>query len=192
MDHGAKWDHGANCYRRFLNGDDSGMVEIIDIYKDGLILYLNGFAGNIQTAEEWMEEVFVKLVIKKPHFRGKCSFKTWLYTIGRNVALDALRRSLKLPEVSMEDSLIDSADEGENLEQAYLRQERKIVVHRALRKIKSEYRQVLYLLFFEQFDNGEIAQIMKKSKRQIENLIYRAKMSLKSELEREGFIYEEY
>lgn len=185
-------DHGADSYLRFLNGDDNGIVEIIDMYKDGLILYLNGFAGNIQTAEEWMEEVFVKLVIKKPHFRGKCSFKTWLYTIGRNVALDVLRRSSKLPEVPMEDSLIGSADEEANLEQAYLRQERKIVVHRALRKIKSEYRQVLYLLFFEEFDNGEIAQIMKKSKRQIENLIYRAKMSLKSELEREGFINEEY
>ncbi len=31
---------------------------------------------------------------------------------------------------------------------------------------------------------------MKKSKRQIENLVYRAKMSLKSELDKEGFIYE--
>lgn len=192
MAHSANWDHGANCYRRFLNGDDSGIVEIIDIYKDGLILYLNGFAGNIPTAEDWMEEVFVKLVIKKPRFWEKCSFKTWLYTIGRNVALDALRHRSKLPEVSMDDGLFDSADEEVNLEQAYLKQERKIVVHRALRKIKSEYRQVLYLSFFEQFDNGEIAQIMKKSKRQIENLIYRAKMSLKSELEREGFVYEEY
>lgn len=185
-------DNGAVSYHRFLDGDDNGIVEIIENYKDGLILYLNGFAGNIQTAEEWMEEVFVKLVIKKPRFMGKCSFKTWLYTIGRNVALDALRRRSRFSEVALDDSLSDGADEEVNLERAYLRQERKIVVHRALRNIKSEYRQVLYLLFFEQFDNGEIAQIMKKSKRQIENLIYRAKMSLKSELEREGFIYEEY
>lgn len=39
-------DNGQN-YRRFLDGDDSGLVEIIREYKDGLILYLNGFVGNI-------------------------------------------------------------------------------------------------------------------------------------------------
>ena len=32
---------------------------------------------------------------------------------------------------------------------------------------------------------------MKKNNRQIENLVYRAKMSLKSELDKEGFKYEE-
>ena len=32
---------------------------------------------------------------------------------------------------------------------------------------------------------------MHKSRRQIENLVYRAKQSLKSELEKEGFVYEE-
>lgn len=138
-----------------------------------------------------MEDVFVKLVTKRPRFWGKSSFKTWLYTIGRNVAIDYLRRSSKIHEASM-DEFYDIADEEANLEQAYIKQERKIFVHRALQKIKPEYRQVLYLLFFEQFDNDEVAQIMKKSKRQVENLVYRAKMSLKSELEKEGLIYEEY
>ncbi len=38
--------------------------------------------------------------------------------------------------------------------------------------------------------NEQIAAVMKKSKRQIENLIYQAKRSLKSELEQEGFHYE--
>jgi RNA polymerase sigma-70 factor (ECF subfamily) len=32
---------------------------------------------------------------------------------------------------------------------------------------------------------------MGKSKKQIENLVYRAKLSLKSELEKEGFVYED-
>jgi hypothetical protein len=38
---------------------------------------------------------------------------------------------------------------------------------------------------------GKIASIMKKSRRQIENLLYNAKASLKTELERRGFAYEE-
>ncbi len=64
-------------------------------------------------------------------------------------------------------------------------------MHKALAKLKPEYQQVLYLIFFEDFSNTEAATVMKKNNRQIENLVYRAKMSLKSELDKEGFKYEE-
>lgn len=49
-------DNGASSYRRFLEGDDSGIVEIIRDYKDGLILFLNRYVNNIHTAEELAEE----------------------------------------------------------------------------------------------------------------------------------------
>ncbi len=52
-------DNGASSYRRFLAGDDTGIVEIIRIYKDGLILYLNGYLNNIYEAEEVMEDIFL-------------------------------------------------------------------------------------------------------------------------------------
>ena len=68
--------------------------------------------------------------------------------------------------------------------------ERKIVVHKAISSLKTEYRQVLWLCFFEELSNEEVAQIMGKSKRQIENLVYRAKQTLKSVLDKEGFEYE--
>ena len=45
-------DNGASSYRRFLEGDDSGIVEIIRDYKDGLIFFLNRYVNNIHTAEE--------------------------------------------------------------------------------------------------------------------------------------------
>ena len=32
-------DNGASSYRRFLEGDDNGIVEIIRDYKDGLIFF---------------------------------------------------------------------------------------------------------------------------------------------------------
>lgn len=183
-------DNGASSYRRFLAGDDNGMVEIIRDYKDGLILYLHGFTGNIHTAEELMEDTFVKLAIKKPSFSGKCTFKTWLYTIGRRVAIDFFRHSAKHPTASMEECY-DLADDADSLEQAYIKEERKIIVHRALQRLQPDYRQVLYLIYFEDFTNAEAAAVVKKSKRQIENLLYRAKASLKSELNKEGFLYED-
>lgn len=62
------------------------------------ILYLNGFVNNIFTAEELTEETFFKLITKKPRFTAKYSFKTWLYTIGRNVAIDYIRHNSKLSD----------------------------------------------------------------------------------------------
>ena len=37
----------ADRYRRYLDGDDNGIVEIIDIYHEGLTLYLNSIVDNI-------------------------------------------------------------------------------------------------------------------------------------------------
>lgn len=52
-------------------------------------------------------------------------------------------------------------------------------------------RQVLWLLYFEGMSGTDAAIIMKKNSRQISNLVYRAKSALKSELDKEGFVYEE-
>ena len=41
-------DNGASSYRRFLEGDDDGIVQIIKEHKDGLMLYLNNFVINTQ------------------------------------------------------------------------------------------------------------------------------------------------
>ena len=183
-------DNGASSYRRFLGGDDQSIVEIIKDYKDGLMLYLNGFVQNIHVAEELTEDTVVKLVVKRPRFSGKSTFKTWLYTIGRNVAMDSLRKAAKLPTVSM-DALSLYASEEENVERNYIRTEQKIQLHQALKKLNTDYRSVLYLTYFEEFNHAQVAAVMKKSKKQVENLVYRAKLSLKSELEKEGFVYEE-
>lgn len=61
-------DNGASSYRRFLDGDDKGLAEIVRDYRDGLILYLHGIVDNISVAEELMEETFFKIVTKKPKF----------------------------------------------------------------------------------------------------------------------------
>lgn len=184
-------DNGASSYRRFRDdGDESGLVEIIRDYKDGLILYLNSFVGNIHTAEELAEDTFVLLGIKKPKDKGKGSFRTWLYTIGRNVAIDYLRRNSNRTEISI-DECSELVSEEQDLELSYIREERKITVHRAMRKLKSEYRQILWLIYFEGFSNKEAAAVMKKSVHNVETLVYRARRSLKSQLEMEGFVYEE-
>lgn len=182
-------DNGASSYRRFLEGDDSGIVEIIRDYKDGLILFLNRYVNNIHTAEELAEDTFFRIVTRKPRFVEKYSFKTWLYTIGRNIAINHVKHFGKVASIPFEDLESIRSDE-DALEQSYIREEQKIMLHKVLSKIKYDYSQVLYLKFFEDLTNEQIAVVMKKTKRQIENLIYQAKQSLKSELDKEGFQYE--
>ncbi|MDE5737976.1 MAG: RNA polymerase sigma factor [Oscillospiraceae bacterium] len=180
-------DNGASSYRRFLNGDDSGMIELIRDYKDGLVLYLNSLTNNLDDAEDLMEDTFFKLAVKKPKFYGRSSFKTWLYAIGHNLAMDFLRKKSKISEISIYDC--DRIASHEDIERNYIREEQKITIHKALSHMKPEYRQVICLIYFEEFDIQETAKIMRKSKRQISNMLYQAKNSLRRELEKEGFIY---
>ena len=183
-------DNGASSYRRFLDGDDSGLAELVRDYKDGLILYLNGFVQNMHTAEELMEDTFFKLMVKKPRFREKYTFKTWLYTIGRNIALDHLRRNARQTLLSPEELALHRA-EAYDLERAYLTEERKVILHRALDKIHPEYKQIVWLIYFEELSSQEAAAALGKTPRQAANLLYRAKSALRSQLEKEGFVYEE-
>lgn len=182
-------DNGAGNYRRFLDGDDEGIVEIIRDYKNGLMLYLNTYVKNIHIAEDLMEDTFVRLVTKKPHFSNKSSFKTWLYSIGRNIAIDYIRKNSKVSEISTEELSVILSDETDLL-QEYIKEEQKIAVHNALKQINAQYSKILYLIYFEDFNLKETASIIKKTYKQTENLLYRAKQSLKSQLEKEGVVYE--
>ena len=182
-------DNGASSYRRFLDGDDAGIVEIVRDYKDGLILYLNGYVGNIFIAEELAEDTFFRLITKKPRYWGKSTFRSWLYAIGRNVAVDYIRHNSKMIHTPIED-MENYLSEEQSLEQSYIKEERKIMVHKALSELATDYKAVLWLVFFEGFSNKEAAVALKKNDRQMKNLLYRAKQSLKSKLEKEGFDYE--
>ena len=183
-------DNGASSYRRFREeGDASGLAEIIRDYKDGLILYLSSLVGDVRTAEELAEDTFVLLGTKKPRDKGKSSFRTWLYRIGHNVAVDYLRRTRK-GDVPL-DECAELTDEERDLEASYLRDERKQAVHHALRQLKPEYRQALWLIYFEGFSCQEAATVLKKSVHSVETLLYRARNALRLQLQSEGFEYED-
>ena len=180
-------DNGASSYSRYLVGDDSALGDIVREYKDGLTIYLNSFANNIHDAEELMEETFFKLAYKKPKYTGKSSFKTWLFSIGRNLAIDYLRRMKKKGDTSLDECY--ELNSGLDIEENYIKEEQKLMIHRALKKLRSQYSQAICLTYIEGFSNSEAACIMHKSSRQMTNLLYQAKKALREELEKEGIKY---
>lgn len=180
-------DNGASSYSRYLAGDDSALGDIVREYKDGLMLYLNSLINNIHDAEELMEETFYKLAYKKPRFSGKSSFKTWLYSIGRNLALDHLRRTKKKKHASLEECY--ELRSVTDIEGNYIKEEEKLMMHKALKNLRIQYSQAICLIYIEGFSNSEAATIMHKTSRQMTNLLYQAKKALREELEKEGISY---
>ena len=85
-------------------------------------------------------------------------------------------------EVSYEEDL---------LEISYLKKEQKINLHKAIKNLKPDYASVIYLTYFEGFSNKETAKIMNNSLHNIETLLFRARKSLKTNLNEEDFGYEE-
>ena len=120
----------ATLYEQFLAGDQMALAELIEQYKDGLILYLKGIVGDYPTAEELAIDTFVKLGIKRPKYNGSASFKTWLYTIAGNLAKDALRRRARLREAPIEE--VDAVGEWNEPEQRVLCAERNQELYTAL------------------------------------------------------------
>ena len=182
-------DSGSSSYRRFLDGDETGLVEIIRDYKDGLILYINSIVNDIHIAEELTEDTFVRLVIRRPADKGGSSFKTWLYTMGRNRAIDYLRHSKRRKEVSLEACTDDTVAEN-SIEEWYFREEKRRAVHRALGRLQPDYQQVLWLIYFEDFSYKQAAKVMKKKVHAIEMLASRARKALSEELRKEGYTSE--
>jgi RNA polymerase sigma-70 factor (ECF subfamily) len=130
------------------------------------------------------------LVVKKPKFTPKHSFKTWLFTIGRNRALNALRFHSKVITTDKADVLHLQKEEL-NIEKAYIKKEEQILLHQCIQRLLPQYREVLYLSYFEMLTVKEIATVTKRNNKQITNLLFRAKEALKDQLLKEGFDYEE-
>ena len=179
-------NNGASSYHRFLNGDESGFEEIVNEYSKNLLYFINGFVSNMTIAEDLMEDVFVDLIVHKNRYGGKSSFKTYLFAVARNKAVDYIRKNKKEVTLTFEDS-----SDMEELITSIIKTEKNKAVAKALEGINREYKTVLMLIYFEDMSYEDISKILKKSNRQVKNIAYSARKSLKAILEKEGFHYEE-
>ncbi len=174
-------DNGESSYRRFLDGDESALREILDMYSENLIFFINRYVNNISVAQELSEDVFVEILLHKKRYNFKTSLKTYLFTIGRNKAVSYVRRCARKPEYAYE--YIENEADRKNLEDDFIKKEQERALHEALGRLNSDYKTVLHLVYFENMSAEEAAAVMKKNKKQIENLLYRAKQALRKELE---------
>ncbi|HBB19905.1 MAG TPA: RNA polymerase subunit sigma-24 [Ruminococcus sp.] len=177
-------DNGASSYRRFLNGDNDAFVQLVREFSDGLTLFINTIINDMHIAEEAADDVFIRLYADKPKFREGCSFKTWLYAIGRNTALNYLKKIRRRQYAPLED--ISYFSDETDIESEYISDERNKAIHQCIKALYADHAQVLFLIYFEGLTNQEAARVMGKTSRQVTQLLYRAKIALKEEMARRG------
>ncbi len=77
---------------RFQSGDEGAYIELVNRYKDRLINFVYQFLGDIEQAEDVVQDTMLKLYEKKHYYREIAKFSTWIYTIARNLANTELRK----------------------------------------------------------------------------------------------------
>ena len=180
-------DNGESSYRRFLEGDEGGFDELVAMYREPLINFINGFLHNLAESEDVAEDAFLELIVHPKRYSFRSSLKTYLFTVARNKAVDRIRKEKKISYSPID----DMTEESEKaLEEYIFENERSALLHRALGKINPEYAAALRLIYFENMSGEEAARVLGKSKRQLSNITYRAKIALKRAMEEEGFCYE--
>ena len=178
-------DNGASSYRRFLNGDESAFDEIMKELFDNLVFFINRYVHDIHAAEDIAIDAFSDLVVNKHRYNFKVTLKTYLFMLGRSRALNYIkhRKVINFVELTEADNI---SAEQETLEEIILADERKRVVNNALNSLPDDMRVVIHLIYFEDLSYDEAAKVMKKNRKQVDNLLYRAKKELRIILGKDG------
>jgi len=132
---GARNDKGDRLYRRFLDGNVNALAELTELYRESLTQFITGFIGNTSDAEELMLEAFTRVLSNKGNFKWQSSFKTYLFSIGRILALLYLKERKQEDFISVDADIADR--DGVSPETDYLDGERKRQLHEAMQKSKT-------------------------------------------------------
>ena len=178
-------DNGASSYRRFLDGDESAFDEIMKELFDNLVFFIDRYVHDVHAAEDIAIDAFSDLVVNKHRYNFKVTLKTYLFMLGRSRALNYIKHRKVIDFVELTEA--DHAPpEQEALEEIVLADERKRVVNNALNSLPDDMRVVIHLVYFEDLTYDEAAKVMKKNRKQVDNLLYRAKKELRIILGKDG------
>ena len=164
--------------------DEKAVEELLERYRAPLLYFVMGFLGEYADAEDVISETVVKLLIKKPLLRDEKALKTYLYTTAKHFAIDRLRKR-KREKQSFEEVAWIAKNDIVYIEETLCDTEEKRQLAKALHSLVPEYRQILHLSYFEDLSTPEICKILGKNKKQIYNLLARARAALAEIIEKE-------
>jgi RNA polymerase sigma-70 factor (ECF subfamily) len=159
-------------------GDKDAFAGLIERYQAPLRYFISRLSANPETAEDIFQDTWLT-VIRRIHTLKKIdAFSTWLYRIARNKVYQQLRRKKKLSELDQNIAVPN------NTENDVFSPEDAAKVHRCLKELLPEYREVLMLRFLEQMSYEQISQVINCKLGTVKSRIHYAKLALKKELEK--------
>lgn len=158
-----------------LLSDNENIEEVIKRYSD--MVYRLAFArvGNSFDADEVYQEVFLRLIRKKPVFRGEEHRKAWLIKVTINCSKKLLGSTWKKRTTVLDDTVPFYDDE-------------KIELYQELQKLSSDARTLIHLYYFEDMKSSEIAKLLNRKESTVRTQLTRARQQLKKFMKEEDYV----
>jgi RNA polymerase sigma-70 factor (ECF subfamily) len=141
---------------RVLAGDPSAERALYDAHVDRVFRLVYRMAGDLDRAQDYTQETFIRAFSRLAEFRGEAALSTWLGAIAISVTLNGLRkvRRLNQREVALDD--LDQASPMGRLAEPDL----KARLTQAIEDLPDGYRAVFVMHDVEGYTHEEIAGVL--------------------------------
>ena len=177
----------------FQQGDAGAFERLLRRHRGPLYTFFVRMLGDRARAEDLAQETFLRIVKGSASWEHRARFQTWLYTIARNLCVDASRRerfrraeSLDAQE-GEEGPLVDAvASDGATPDRAAQSARLRPLLQRALLTLPAEQREVFVLREQAGLPFKEIAELVSANENTVKSRMRYALEGLRKSLASEG------
>jgi RNA polymerase sigma-70 factor, ECF subfamily len=162
---------------------DELIDEIMNTYGQEILQLAFSYVKNKELAEDLTQEIFVKCYRSLHTFGGKAKFRTWLWRIAANHCRDYLKSWYNKNVITTDYQPIYDSVPSESVEETVLQEEQDDQLAAAVMELPVDYREVIYLFYFEEMTIKEISSVIEVNENTIKTRLKRAKQLLKERLE---------
>jgi len=172
----AQKDRDTALFARFLAGDDKAYKELYDLYERPLYLYILRLLNSEADAEDVFQDVWIRVYRLRGEDAAVTKFSGLLFTIGRNLSMNALRSRRQQPEMLDDNSAeFDSMLRIAAAEDSDLRD----LFERALAELPVAQREAFVLREYNGYAYQEIADITGDTMVTVKTRAFRARERLR-------------
>ncbi len=147
--------------------------DLLDKYGDMVLRIAYTYLKNRADAEDIVQDVFLRIIDKKPPFNDENHEKSWLIRATINMCKNKVNLFWNKNKCSIDDVQEFAVSDKYNTDTS---------VFQAVMALGEKYRVVVYMYYYEGYSTPEIAKVIGKSETTIRSLLHRARNKLKDML----------